>query len=147
MQETGKTKPRESRRDMISITQIDNCENWGGHSILTICTQIFFFLNILYPHDSSKRKSFFFSHFLNFLVGTNRETKRERQSPLPETQHSWGNMQKESDVLMLSGNSGHIIWALALSHTDEIFLESNYVHCITFILISLHLNVSRSQEN
>lgn len=146
MQETGKTKPRESRRDMISITQIDNCENWGGHSILTICTQIFF-SGISYTHMIQVRENHFFQSFSELSCGNQQRDQRERQSPLPETQHSRGNMQKESDVLMLSGNSGHIIWALALSHTDEIFLESNYVHCITFILISQHLNVSRSQEN
>lgn len=79
-------------------------------------------------------EKFFFIHFLKFLVGYNRD-QRERQIPLPEKQHSWGNVKKESDVLMLSGSSGLIILTLAVSHTDEIFLESNYVHCITFILI------------
>lgn len=82
------------------------------------------------------RENHFFQPFSELSCGNQWRDQRERQSPLPEIQHSWGNMQKESDVLMLSGNSGHIIWALALSHTDEIFLGSNYVHCITFILIS-----------
>jgi hypothetical protein len=67
-------------------------------------------------------------------MGSNRD-QREMHISLPEKQHSWGTVQKESDVLMLSGNSGLIVSALAVSHTDETFLESNYVHCITFILI------------
>ena len=81
------------------------------------------------------RKSFF-QPFPELSRGNQQRDQRERQSPPPEKHHSWGNMQKGSDVLMLSGNSGHIIWALAVSHTEEIFLESNYVRCITFILIS-----------
>lgn len=93
------------------------------------CACIIFF-EISYAYKIQVEKIIFFSHFLNFLVRSNRD-QRERQIPLPVKQHSWGNVQKESDVLILSGNSGLIILALAVSHTDEIFLESNYVHCIT----------------
>lgn len=90
-----------------------------------------FFWYVLYPRDPCRENRFIFSCFLNFLVGSSRD-QGETQIPIPKKQDSWGSVQKESDVLMLSG---FIILALTVSHPDETFLESNYVHCITFILI------------